>query len=115
MNFIYDDGGREAAGFKGKTGDCACRAIAIATQMPYKEVYDLINEYGKAERANRKSRRGNTHNGHRSDARTGVYADTMQITAGISRIADRARCKAQERATAGIQRLCESKGIRRLL
>lgn len=28
MNFIYDDGGREAAGFKGKTGDCACRAIA---------------------------------------------------------------------------------------
>lgn len=78
MNFIYDDGGREAAGFKGKTGDCACRAIAIATQMPYKEVYDLINEYGKAERANRKSRRGNTHNGHRSDARTGVYADTMR-------------------------------------
>ena len=78
MNFIYDDGGREAAGFKGKTGDCACRAIAIATQMPYKEVYDLINEYGKAERANRKSRRGNTRNGHRSDARTGVYADTMR-------------------------------------
>lgn len=136
MNFIYDDGGREAAGFKGKTGDCACRAIAIATQMPYKEVYDLINEYGKAERANRKSRRGNTHNGHRSDARTGVYADTMRKimerlgwkwhpTMAIGKgctvhlrkdeLPNRARCKAQERATAGIQRLCESKGIRRLL
>jgi hypothetical protein len=27
----FDDGGRGAAGFKGKTGDCVCRAIAIAT------------------------------------------------------------------------------------
>jgi hypothetical protein len=27
----YDDGGRSAAGFKGKTSDCVTRAIAIAT------------------------------------------------------------------------------------
>ncbi len=46
---------------------------------------------------------------------TELYPLPPQITAGISRIADRACCKAQERATAGIQRLCESKGIRRLL
>lgn len=31
MTFVYDDGGRSAAGFKGKTGDCVTRAIAIAT------------------------------------------------------------------------------------
>lgn len=78
MRFVYDDGGREAAGYKGKTGDCACRALAIATGMPYKEAYDLINSYGKAERANRKSRRGNAYNGNRSSARTGVYTDTMR-------------------------------------
>jgi hypothetical protein len=32
MKFNYNDGGREAAGFKGFTGDCVCRAIAIATE-----------------------------------------------------------------------------------
>lgn len=45
MEFVYNDGGRSEAGFKGTTGDCVCRAIAIATQRPYKEIYDLINEY----------------------------------------------------------------------
>ena len=49
MKYIYDDGGRAEAGFKGKTGDCCCRAIAIATGMPYKDAYDLINEYGIAQ------------------------------------------------------------------
>jgi hypothetical protein len=42
MNYVYDDGGREAAGFKGKTGDCVTRAIAIATGKPYQEVYDAL-------------------------------------------------------------------------
>ena len=36
----YNDGGRSAAGFSGKTGDCVCRAIAIATGKPY--VSDLL-------------------------------------------------------------------------
>lgn len=77
MDWVYDDGGREAAGFVGTTGDCVCRAIAIATQMPYKEVYKLINSYGKQERPGRK-RKGNSYNGHRSSARTGVYKDTIR-------------------------------------
>lgn len=43
--FIENDGGREAAGYKGKAGDCAVRAIAIATGKPYQEVYsDLFSE-----------------------------------------------------------------------
>ena len=78
MKFIYNDGGRAEAGFKGKTGDCCCRAIAIATGMPYKEAYKLINDFGKAEKPNRKDRRGNKYNGSRSSARTGVYKDTMR-------------------------------------
>jgi hypothetical protein len=40
--WIYNDGGRAAAGFKGKTGDCVTRAIAIATKKPYQEVYDAM-------------------------------------------------------------------------
>ena len=47
MKFVYDDGGRAAAGFKGEAGDCVCRAIAIATERPYQEVYEeLFAEIG---------------------------------------------------------------------
>jgi hypothetical protein len=47
IEFIYNDGGREAAGFKGHTRDCVTRAIAIVTDKPYKEVYDDINNLSK--------------------------------------------------------------------
>lgn len=43
IRFIYSDGGRTEAGFKGSAGDCVCRAIAIATAKPYREVYDQLN------------------------------------------------------------------------
>jgi hypothetical protein len=44
----YDDGGRWAAGYRPRhVGDCVCRAIAIATVRPYREVYDgLFVEIG---------------------------------------------------------------------
>lgn len=42
MKYVYDDGGREAAGFKGKAGDCVARAVAIASGKPYAEVYDAL-------------------------------------------------------------------------
>ena len=38
--FVYDDGGRREAGYKGDTGDCVIRAIAIVTGRPYGNVYD---------------------------------------------------------------------------
>jgi hypothetical protein len=50
LSFQYDDGGREAAGFKGSTGDCAVRASAIASGRPYKEVYALVIKLAKGER-----------------------------------------------------------------
>src|SRR6266852_3502354 len=43
MKFIRDDGGRSDAGYEGKSGDCVCRAIAIATGKPYQQVYDDLN------------------------------------------------------------------------
>jgi hypothetical protein len=39
LDWVYDDGGREAAGFKGDADDCTVRAIAIATGLPYHAVY----------------------------------------------------------------------------
>ena len=44
MNFHYNDGGREAAGYKGKTGDCVARAIAIAMGRDYQHVCDDIED-----------------------------------------------------------------------
>lgn len=71
MKYVYDDGGRANAGFKGATGDCVCRAIAIATELPYKEVYKLINDFGKKEKITKKHKT-------RSSARTGVRIKTIR-------------------------------------
>lgn len=46
MKYQFNDGGREKAGFKGTTGDCVVRSIAIATEKPYQEVYDAVFEAG---------------------------------------------------------------------
>ena len=69
IKFRYDDGGRAAAGYKGGTGDCAVRAAAIATGMPYREVCSAINLLAKAERP-----RGGRK---RSSARNGVWRKTL--------------------------------------
>jgi len=42
LQHVYDDGGREAAGFTGKTGDCVTRAITIASGADYRQVYDEL-------------------------------------------------------------------------
>lgn len=65
MDFHYTDGGRAAAGFKGIAGDCVTRAIAVATEKPYREVYDAINTISKSLQ---KRQRG----GYISRARNGV-------------------------------------------
>lgn len=70
MQFQYNDGGRADAGYKGTTGDCVCRAISIATERPYKEIYDLINQFSKSERTGKRKK-------GRSNARTGVYKGTI--------------------------------------
>ena len=69
--WIYDDGGRAAAGFRGQTGDCVTRAIAIATGLPYREVYDAINATATGERTGKRKR-------GKSSARTGVYKQTKR-------------------------------------
>ena len=56
MKFIYNDGGREAAGYKGNAGDCTVRAIAIATDQPYKQVYDDLFEMNRQDVSTNKKR-----------------------------------------------------------
>jgi hypothetical protein len=69
MNWIYDDGGRNAAGFRGKAGDCVARSIAIATRLPYRHVCALLDEQAQRERPT---------GGWRSSARNGVFRRTCQ-------------------------------------
>jgi hypothetical protein len=71
VTFRYNDGGRAAAGFKGTTGDCVTRSIAIATGTPYRQVYDELSALGKEERIGARKTR-------RSHARTGVYRETIR-------------------------------------
>jgi hypothetical protein len=40
--FVFDDGGRHAAGFKGSAGDCVARSIAIVSGLPYSDVYRTL-------------------------------------------------------------------------
>lgn len=68
--YVHDDGGRAAAGYRGSTRDCACRSIAIASGLPYQEVYDLLLAEGKRERKS-------SGKSSRSHPRTGVYSATM--------------------------------------
>lgn len=65
MPFVRDDGGREAAGFKGKAGDCVVRAVAIATGKSYLEVYNELSSQQRTQRVTTRSQR-------RSSARNGV-------------------------------------------
>lgn len=54
---VKNDGGRSKAGFRGHTGDCVIRAIAIATEMPYREIYDdLQSDVNHYREFGRKSR-----------------------------------------------------------
>jgi len=64
--FRFHDGGRAAAGYRGKAGDCVVRAIAIATERPYQEIYELVNRAATRERMGKRKR-------GISNARTGVY------------------------------------------
>lgn len=69
MNFTYNDGGRKAAGYKGRAGDCVVRSIAIATGLPYREVYDAVNVLARRERPGKRGR---------SKARDGVAKQTYE-------------------------------------
>lgn len=59
MRYVYHDGGRAAAGFKGKglARDCVARAIAIAGELPYREVYDRLAAGTGAQRAGKHGKR----------------------------------------------------------
>jgi hypothetical protein len=43
MSQVYNESGRKAAGFKGDAGDCVAPAIAIASGLPHKQIYQRLS------------------------------------------------------------------------
>lgn len=62
MNFVYSDGGRASAGYKGTAGDCGARAMAIALGLDYKTVYKELAQ-------------ANADHGRAKSARNGMNKD----------------------------------------
>lgn len=63
----YNDGGRAAAGFRGSARDCVARSIAIAADIPYRDVYDALAD-GTANQ-----RRSSTTGKRSRSAGNGIY------------------------------------------
>lgn len=58
LPFMNDDGGRSAAGYRGeRAGDCVCRAIAIASGLPYRTVYQALAQGTGTQRASSRTRK----------------------------------------------------------
>jgi hypothetical protein len=83
IGFVKDDGGRAAAGFQGRTGDCVVRAIGIATGRPYRDVYDELHARVKAwlvepARGKRQRRTRERYRGRGGSPRNGVPIEVVR-------------------------------------
>jgi len=84
VSYVYDDGGRAAAGFPADAQDahdCVCRAIAIATERPYRDVYNSLNEAVKRYKggSKRKRKAGRPPKAHwQSSPRAGLDKKTLR-------------------------------------
>lgn len=85
QTWVYDDGGRDQAGYQFReAGDCVARAIAIATQIPYEIVVDMIDK---------------GHHGRKGDSQSGAYQSVYGkiLTAlGWKRITTKAHLNSDE-------------------
>ena len=73
LEIKIDDGGRAAAGYKGKAGDCVVRSIAIATGLPYKKIYDDLYLANENFRISSKSKLAKSLKQKNDSPRTGTH------------------------------------------
>lgn len=72
LPFTHDDGGRADAGFRGTTGDCVTRAIAIASGIEYADVYAALYERASADERWMRRKYGDTWRRH-TTPRSGMF------------------------------------------
>jgi hypothetical protein len=64
MAYVFNDGGKAATGRKGKSGDCAVRAVAIATGTDYETAYRMMADEAASF-------------GYKKSARDGIHIQVM--------------------------------------
>lgn len=74
LKYSFHDGGRKDAGFKGFTGDCAVRAISIASQEDYEYCYDRLFEIQKDFLSRKRSKKWDKAT---PSPRTGTFRDCL--------------------------------------
>lgn len=86
MRWVYDDGGRAAAGFRGVAGDCFVRAVAIAAERPYADLYREVAAANAVAGRARSARDGVTIRVARAflAERGWVWHPTMSIGSGCT-------------------------------
>ncbi len=74
IGFQFNDGGRAAAGYQGRAGDCVTRAIAIASGLPYDKVYQDLFALSVEHRDNGRGQLAKAYRSGKQDLspRTGV-------------------------------------------
>ena len=73
LKLKVNDGGRQAAGFKGKTGDCVVRSIAIATGISYQKVYQDLYDANEKFRIKSRSKLAKSLIKKNDSPRTGTH------------------------------------------
>ena len=73
LELKVDDGGRAAAGYKGKAGDCVVRSIAIVTNLPYQKIYDDLYEANEKFRITSKTKLARSLNKKNDSPRSGTH------------------------------------------
>jgi hypothetical protein len=73
LELKINDGGRKAAGYKGKAGDCVVRSIAIATNLSYIKVYDDLYRANEEFRTSSHSKLARSLKQKNDTPRTGTH------------------------------------------
>ena len=73
LKFKVNDGGRAAAGYKGQTGDCVVRSIAIVTGMTYQKVYNDLYNANKVFRSTSKTKLARSLKQKNDSPRSGTH------------------------------------------
>ena len=73
LELEINDGGRAAAGYKGKAGDCVVRSIAIVTKLPYQKIYDDLYKANEEFRTTSRTRLARSLKQKNDSPRSGTH------------------------------------------
>ena len=73
LELFVNDGGRAAAGYKGKVGDCVVRSIAIVSGLPYQKIYDDLYKANEEFRTTSRTKLAKNLKQKNDSPRTGTH------------------------------------------